>query len=447
MTRIIFQDIKTNINKKKVLVDEGPAISLPKNVQKTKNKRKYFLFNKTAKPKQRIQRTPQLKGGKKFLSRSMFVVIGVLVFLGGIYWFGILLSKVDIILTPKEQVIKFNNKNFIASKDKENKGTEFEIMIISDKKFKNITLTEPKEVSINARGSIYLYNELSTTPQKILKGTFLADEDGKTYQTETEVIIPGYQINEDKKIIPGKVEVLINSFLPGESYNGSPSDFYITSFKGTNKYNLIYGKLKDELVGGAVGLYYVLDDTDKIKVENIAQTSLKDDLLNQVEILLPSGYVLYPNATSFTYSNSDNLVSKTPEAQIEIEGFLTVVLLKKESLFNYIIKSSLSDISKDEVSEIRMINLENLSFDFVDKNQIITKDINSIPFNLTGDLHLIWEPSLEVLKTKLLGIHKSEVLSVLRQDKGIDSATIKVFPPWQKYLPDKLSKINIIIKK
>ncbi len=253
--------------------------------------------------------------------------------------------------------------------------------------------------------------------------------------------------SQNKKIIPGQAVVEISSFLPGESYNGSPSDFYITSFKGTKKYHLIYGKLKSELVGGAYGIYYVLDNVDKTKIENIARTSLKDDLLNQVKILFPPGYVLYPNATSFSYVNSDSLVSKTPEAQIEIEGFLAVVLLDKESLFNKIVETSLPNISKDELNEIKILNLEGLSFNFVNKDQMITKDINSIPFSLTGDLNLIWEPNLEVLKVKLQNIHKDEVLSILRQDEGILSAIIKIFPPWKKYLPENLSKINIMIRK
>ena len=36
------------------------------------------------------------------------------------------------------------------------------MMIVSDKKVKNIILTEPKEVSLKAKGNIIIYNEFST---------------------------------------------------------------------------------------------------------------------------------------------------------------------------------------------------------------------------------------------------------------------------------------------
>lgn len=451
MTKFFFEDIK--INNKKAFSEEKPVISTFKlhNKEEISDKKIYLNINnnidRKIEYKQRLQRTPQLKTNKVIINKPLFVVFVIVIFLTGLYLIGNLFHKADVTLSPKQQVLSYNNKNFFASKNTESNDIEFEIMIISDKKKKNITLTEPQNVSIKSKGSILLYNELSSTPQKILKGTFLSDEEGKTYQTDSEITIPGYKIDQNKKIIPGTASANISSFLPGESYNGSPSNFYINSFKGTNKYNLVYGKLKEEITGGASGLYYVLQDVDKNKIENIAQTSLKDDLFNQAKILFPPGYVLYPNAMTFSYTNSGNLVSKTPEAQIEIEGFLTVVLLDRKSLSDYIIKTSLPNISEEELADVKIFNLENLSFDFVNNEQVISKDINSISFKLTGDINLLWEPKLEKIKTKLLNIHKNEVLSILRQEKGIDSAIIKVFPPWKKYLPDDLSKINVLIKK
>lgn len=451
MAKIIFEDIKHNgINQKR-----NPNLNNfyseinNDNVKNSNEGGKNFNSNNILKTgpviKQRLQRTPQMKDRQRFIGKPLLLLFIFVLFVSGLYFIGNYKHKTDIVLTQKVQKMNFDNQNFLASKNKDNNSIEFELMIISDKKFKKVILTEPKEVSIKAYGSITLLNEFSTAPQKLLPGTFISDNEGKTYQINKAVVIPGYT-KEDNQIIPGQVIVEIISFLPGDSYNGSPLDFHIISFKGTNKYNKIYGKLKNPLIGGASGLYYSLNDIDKANLENIANTSLRDDLMNQVKVLFPDEYILYPNLSNFSYKNNDNFISKTPESEIEIEGYLSVVLLKKDNLMHNLIKFSLPELSKDEIKEINIHDLEKLSINFMNNDQVILKDTISIPLKINGDINLIWNPNIEILKSKLLGIHENEVLDILRQDKGIASASVKIFPPWRKYLPNDLSKINIKFK-
>lgn len=453
MARIIFEDIKhngakqtNNLNGNNFFSDDNTHNNKfrENEIEKSFEVNKPRVISKIY--KQRLQRTPQVKSKIKIIRKPILVILIAVLIFCGMYWIGNLQYKADIVLTEKEQIVNLDNQNFIASKNGNSNNIEFEIMIISDKKFKKIVLTEPKEVSIKANGSITLYNEFSTNPQKLLAGTFLSDNSGKTYQINDTVTIPGYSL-DGSKILPGQIEAVIQSFLPGENYNGSPTDFNIISFKGTNKYNKIYGKLKDPLIGGATGLYYSLNDMDKVNLENIAGSSLRDDLLNQVKVLFPQEYILYPSATTFSYKNNDNFISKTPESEIEIEGTLSVVLFKKESLVNNITRFSLPDVSKDELKEISIFDLEKLSVSFNEKNQIISKETTYIPLKVKGTVNLVWNPNVEILKSKLLGAHKNEVLSILRQDKGIFSASVNIFPPWNKYIPSEISKINITFKE
>lgn len=453
MVRIIFEDIKHNGKKQKDNLNRNnffSDINFHKNKLKKNEINKSFdsnkLLNISPVYKQRLQSTPQVKGKIRIIRRPILVILLVVLVFYVMYWIGNSQYEAKIVLTEKEQIVNLDNQNFIASKNGNINNIEFEIMIISDKKFKKIVLTEPKEVSIKAKGSIILYNEFSTNSQKLLAGTFVSDNDGKTYQIDNTITIPGYS-QDGNKILPGQVIAEIQSFLPGENYNGSPVDFNVISFKGTNKYNKIYGKLKNPLVGGATGLYYSLNDIDKVNLENIAKSSLRDDLLNQVKVLFPQEYILYPDATTFSYKNNDDFISKTPESEIEIEGVLSVVLFKKESLVNNITKFSLPDVSKDELKEINIFDLEKLSINFNDKNQIISKETTSIPLKVNGKVNLVWTPNTEILKLKLLGVPNNEVLSILRQDKGISSASVKIFPPWNKYIPSELSKINITFKE
>jgi hypothetical protein len=220
----------------------------------------------------------------------------------------------------------------------------------------------------------------------------------------------------------------------------------VNAFKGTSKYNKIYGKLKSPLIGGAQGLVYSVGDKDKENIDNVAQNSFKNKLLDKVKSQVPSGYILYPLAMSYFYKIDENTISKTPEATVKIDGELSVVLLNEKSLIDSIIKNSLANISKGELKEVNIVDLNNLIFNFSDKEQLITKELESIPFSLTGDIKAIWNPDIEMLKSKLVGINKADVLSIFRQDPGISSAIVSVFPPWKKHLPRNTNKINIVIQ-
>jgi hypothetical protein len=425
MIKVILEDIKLKKNNKKPII--------------LKKKDDFFV-----EPKVEIKKQEESSKTKvRIMNKFIFVFLILSIFIGGVYWGLEIFQKVNITIIPKTKLITYKNKQFSVLKDPKEDGVNFEMMIVSDKKLIDITLSQSKEVSIKATGSVTLYNGFSVKAEKLSTGTFLSDGNGKTYKINNNVIIPGYKI-DNKKIIPGQVVVNITSFLPGEIYNGSPADFYVNSFKGTSKYNKIYGKLKSPLVGGASGLVYELDDSNKKDIEKIAQTSLKENLFRKVKSLVPLGYILYPNAINFSYKKLDSFLSKKPETQIEIEATLSAVLLKEKSLEEMVTKTSLPNISESELKEIKILGLDKLSFSFVNKDQLITKDINLIPFSLSGDINVIWNPDLKLLKTKLIGIHKNDIVSVFQQDPGIESGLVKFFPPWQKYIPSDLSKIKII---
>ena len=417
-----------------------------KEIERIKEEKIDEYFKEKNRGVQRIGRTPQIKTRARIIHKPTIIIFIFCIIIGGIYWGGNIVEKADVTITAKHQLVTYNTKQFIASKDTTGNPVDFEIMIVSDKRTKNIILSDSKEVSTKAQGSITLYNEFSTNPIKLSSGTYTMDEGGKTYKVDSTVTIPGYKLDADKKIIPGQTVANISSFLSGDAYNGEPKSFFITSFKGTAKYDKIYGKLKTALLGGAQGVVYTLNDANKTNIDNLAKTYLKEDLMKQVKAQVPPGYILYPDALTFSYKTDDNFISKNPDAEVPMEGTLSVVLLKEQSLIDNIIKISIPNITGDESKEIKISDLNKFVFNFTDANQVIMKEMTTVSFSLTGSVNAIWSPDVDVLKTKLLGVDKNKVLPVFREDKGIASALVKIFPSWKSYIPNDVSKINIIIK-
>ncbi len=391
----------------------------------------------------KLSRSPKIKNNKKDYSIFIFVLFIITLLIGIVFWSSIIFENVNITITKKEQTFNLNGQTFFASKNS-GKGIPFEVMIITDKENKKTSLSKSKKISLKAKGEITIYNEYSKNSQKIPINTYLSDKDGKVYLTNKAIKIPGYSLNKSK-IIPGKATVDIVSFLPGEVYNEGSTNFHINAFKGTAKYNKIYGKSKTIISGGASGLYYSLSDIDKINLNKNIDSSLKNKLLKKVDSLIPSDYIFYPNASSFSLKIADDISSPVPDALVPVSGILSVILLKRNELSNIILKDLLPNVTKNKLNIISISGMDKLSFNFIESNQIINKTLKSVKFRLKGNVNLIWNPDISKIKNKLLGIPKDQLLSIFKNNISVKKAEVKIFPPWQSILPFNSSKIKIKI--
>lgn len=429
------------INPKESPVYDTPYVS-------KENSPKYDFLKKlnknTASISQRIPQTPKLPHKSKPLGRKIAIFVLLLITIGSIYLLNTLFYNAKVTIVPKNKIFELNNQKFTAEKFKKD-SVPFEVMIVSDNDSKDIVLNSSSEVSTKAVGEITLYNEYSNKSQKIAAGTFISDDKGKSYKIDSTTTIPSYTLDNNKKIIPGQIDVKITSFIAGDTYNGSPELFKIVSFKGTNKYEKIYGKIKTPLSGGMAGLVYVLDQKEKEDV--LSNTiSFKERLLRNLKAQTPQGYIYYPDGVSFSFNFGENVTSKTPVAKIEMKGTLSAILFKESDLTDFILRKILPDITQKEKLEILPPDLSNLSFSFFNKGQLVSKEVTNFDFFLSGNLQINWNPNTDELKSLLIGKNKSEVPSIFKQDPGISSATIRIFPFWSSKIPNELKNINIIFK-
>ncbi len=347
-----------------------------------------------------------------------------------------------ILIDNREDVFTLNNKKFTLSKNS-NSGIPFEIMIVEGDDYKNINLTEMSEVSIKSKGEVIFYNQYSQKDEKLIKGTRISDEKGILYTLDEDIIIPGYTTDPNGEIIPGSVLTTATSFIAGDSYNGSPKNFKINSFKDTVKYDKIYAQAKTDFTGGISGNVYILNSENLGILNSYKESTFKNNLIRKMKAQVPDGYVFYGTAITFYPSTNENFYFKDSNAKVPVFGRLASVLIKKDYLEDSIIKNLIPGISEQELSEIEIMGIDDLSFKFSNENELIEKDINDVVFNLSGSLQFIWNPKTDILAKSLMGVNKDEVVSILKKDPGIRNATAKIFPPWSKDLPYNISRIKI----
>ncbi|MFA6386312.1 MAG: hypothetical protein WCW04_00875 [Candidatus Paceibacterota bacterium] len=439
-----LDDFKLSNKQPLKTAEEPVAVKNISNLSSNNNSKYDFLKKKKIVPSsvQRIPQTPIMPGGKRPFNKTIlfFFILSILV--GAYYLLSNVFLRADITITPKTKTFNIANEKIAASKKN---NVPFEVMIVGDSVYKDVILTSTLTASDKAKGEVTLYNGYSNKAEKIPVGSFISDEKGKTYKTDTTVSIPGYKQDKLKVIIPGQINVGITAFLAGETYNGSPTSFSINSFKGTAKYTKIYGHLKTPLTGGLAGLVYIMDDQEKADI--LSNSDLfKGELLRKLNASVPPGYILYPDAVNYSYNFTDKIVSKTPNLKLEIKANLSAFLVKESDLSNMIINRLLPDITKGERFEIVDPDLSLLSFNFTNKDQVINKETESFDFELTGNVVMNWKPGIENLKDRVVGKSKNEVLSIFKDDLGISKASVTIIPFWSKKLPNKVENINVVLK-
>ncbi len=104
--------------------------------------------------------------------------------------------------------------------------------------------------SYKARGSVTIYNNYSTKPQKLVATTRLLTDDGVLFRLVDSVTVPGTH-KKDGVTVPGSVVATVIADKPGEASNIGPSKFSIPGFKGSPRYKAFWAESKKPMIGGS----------------------------------------------------------------------------------------------------------------------------------------------------------------------------------------------------
>lgn len=349
-----------------------------------------------------------------------------------------LFSKTEITVNPKMKEVVLN-ENLSASRDSNNNGLFFNLVVIPGEENKVVQATGEKDVSEKAAGTIMIYNAFSSSPQTLSIDTRLEGSNGKIYKTQTKTIVPGI----DKKGIPGSVEVKIYASVAGVEYNSPPLDFKLVGFKGTPKYGKIYARSKGEIAGGFKSKIPDVPDADRASILADLKTALEAKLLQKATDQIPGGFILFKKAI-FLNTNDANIppLAKDNNLTITLKGTLYGLLFNEQKLTKKIAEDN---IDKYDGSEVYIPNIKNLTFSLTSQDNASFGEMKNINFNLSGPAKIVWKLDKNKFIADLLGKSKKEFNQILSQYPNIDSATLALSPFWKMSISDQAKKIKVII--
>lgn len=186
-----------------------------------------------------------------------FVLVGTICFVAIVgYLASLYFSYATFVLAPKSVPLSINS-TYIAKAVSDGVGLTYQVASVKGSAESIVSATDGAKVSIPATGKIIVYNAHSAQPQRLIAGTRFADDTGRVYRLTNSILVPGYTVSSGSSI-PGSITTTVAADQPGQSYNigkaDGVSDFKIVAYKGTSKYETMYGRLASDIAGGFVGI-------------------------------------------------------------------------------------------------------------------------------------------------------------------------------------------------
>ncbi len=441
--------------KKNIVQDVIPPKRTIRNVEllyKSKRPEKTIPIKKETEPKKIEDNTENEDFSYKYeydepvkhSKKVLYFSVGVL-FLALVFGISAFFKSAEVEITPKNQTVSIN-ESFKAQKDSSTNGLSFQIVTTTKDVEKTVPAFDEKNVEKKATGKIVIYNNYSSEPQKLIETTRFETKEGLVFRTKFDVVVPGIQV-KDGKSVAGSVEVLVEADKAGSEYNIGLKDFSIVGFRGLPKYTKIYGRSKTEMTGGFIGMQKVvgeetLSKNDK-ELEELLKASLSKDIISQI----PENFVLYESSISYDLEPTSQTNSveaggtATSSVVLKKKGSVSAIIFDRGTLSRTIVAKALPS---ETDSVIKITNLDNLDFSISPENVFNPETSTSLNFSLKGDVNFVWVFDENKLKTELLGISKSNAVTVISTYDTIKEAKIETHPFWNQTIPQDSNKVKLV---
>ena len=350
-------------------------------------------------------------------------------------------QKVNVIIALEAQKTDYNfefvTDESISEIDTAYNKIPVERIEVVNEKTESYSTTGKKRMTEKAKGEITVYNEYSSSPQKIVINTRFLSKDGKLFRIAKSITIPGFSRVEGKDV-PGGVTATVYADVPGEEYNIGASSFTLPGLQGHPKYSSIYARSTQAMSRGIDKdvLYFSESDyiTAKDKLVKIAEEESEQDFLSKIS----DQVILLEN----TKEKGDVEVKTNTKVGDITNDFEMTVSMKTSALF--INKDNLDNLISAKISSELGKNMELVEGSRNYEIKEIIKDENgniTIPVYATQDL--IAKIDVNKIKEEIAGKDESELNNYFNNMREIRSATIEFWPDWVKSAPSSYDKINI----
>lgn len=411
--------------------DEIPVIIKKRNVSK-----KEVVNENPVQPRFDAKSKPRPKYSKIFTFGAIFLCVAIIALA-----LSLLYSRAIVTITPSTIPINLDG-NFFAKKDSNTSDIlNYKVVTVNFNEYKTVPATDGPLIQTKAKGTVTLYNNYSSTTQKILAGTRISSSNGLIYKTTWTVVIPAKKLVKGK-MTPGSIDVGVIADQAGSEYNikvaDYKDDFKIVAYKGSAKYTGFYGKIKKDIIGGFSGKKKIIS-AEVEKAANLElEKILSDKLLKNASLAVLDDLVFFDNAYTIEYEKLSPADATDGVTSIGMKGTLYAIIFNSKSLVEFIAKKQITD---NKLSTYTVDGLDTLEFKVVNTKDFSVKTGTPLSFSLNGSIRIVGTFSEKELKTKLLGIKLDQMSPIIKQYPSIKNVSVLLTPFWMRSFPSSADKI------
>lgn len=287
-----------------------------------------------------------------------------------------------------------------------------------------------KEVQSRSSGTVVIYNNHNTSPQKLVAGTRLETGEGLIYKLDQAVTVPGKNGE-----VPGAVEAKATASEAGPKYNIGLADFTIPGFKNDPRYKNFYARSKSPMTGGNSGLVAIVEDVELAKSVEGLKNEISRQLKEKVSKELPKNQITFDTFQTISWQMDDPVV-QGDKAILRVTGEAKVHAIDSSSLARYL-------LSKKEIAYS-----ENDVFSLDTSGVVAELDsgaTSTLKASLKGSVVIGYTIDNEKFRSEVAGRSKTDVIKVVASNyPQVTSLSTVVKPFWHSSLPQDPAKISVI---
>ncbi|XKT75025.1 MAG: hypothetical protein ACJKSS_02560 [Patescibacteria group bacterium UBA2103] len=370
------------------------------------------------------------KKGRPLLTLILIIVAALIVGVGVAAMF----AGAKVVVHPLEREVPVNTDLFATSTETD--PLPFEIVRIEKVATQSVPADGSENVSERASGTVIVYNEFSSTPQRWVTNTRFESPDGKIFRVKEPVEIPGMK---DGK--PGTVEVTIYADEAGADYNVGLVDFTIPGLAGSPQFESLYAKAKTPMSGGFIGNRPVVSEEKAANTRISMQAALKDDLMDTIADQIPSGFTLLGDSVAFIPESLSNGEGEGSTAVLREKATAVALVFPTDLLAKAIAEKTIASYDDDNVTigSTNTLMVSNLP----SAGELVSAD--ELTVSVEGSVNIVWKVSADQIKTEIAGKSRDAAETVLSNIPGIDTAELILRPFWRSNFPTDTEKITVSV--
>lgn len=277
-----------------------------------------------------------------------------------------------------------------------------------------------------ASGTIRIFSQGKS--QNLPVGTKVVSTNKTVFVTEKPVVVPA-----GTPTTPGSIDVAIVATIPGETGNIGRDDFTLG--------NGLIGRSITEITGGST--------IGKPVINEAAAESAKTTLQTMMSTTHPVSFLA--NQIPVTYRVPESLVSVSEPVYTVIATDHGVVMTAERTITGYM-------IARDDLDTFLLntsIPAIEQSFMTVFQSNTVTMQLapsytgthqeKQIPIILSGSFTARAKLDNETIKPLIARKKKTDAINTVREIPGIETVSIRIWPPWISRVTDQAQRILVSI--